>query len=195
MTDSTEHLSNRVENYIRYRPGYPVEVLQILREEMGFGPAWIVADIGSGTGISTKLFLDHGNLVYGVEPNREMREAAERLWAGRLNFHSIVGTAEETTLDEHSIDLAVAGQAFHWFDADRARREFMRILRPGGRVLLMWNTRHTGSTPFLRGYEALLQEFGTDYREVNHENIGEAHCGLFRLDAVPVSQAPQRAGV
>ncbi len=169
--DPTQRFSSRVENYVRYRPGYPADVLRMLTEETGFSPLAVVADVGAGTGISTRLFLDHGNTVFAVEPNDAMRAAAETLLRGEPRFHSKSGTAEATTLADHSIDYVVAGQAFHWFDVDRTRGEFLRVVRPGGWVVLMWNTRKTDTTPFLRGYEKLLLEFGTDYQEVNHANV------------------------
>ncbi|MGH8274461.1 MAG: class I SAM-dependent methyltransferase [Gammaproteobacteria bacterium] len=172
QTDSTRRFSNRVENYVRYRPGYPDGVLHVLREETGLNTASQIADIGSGTGISSELFLSNGNSVFGVEPNPEMRHVAEALLQGYPQFHSIDGTAEVTTLPGQSADYVIAGQAFHWFDMQKAKQEFIRILRPGGRAVLMWNSRRTNSTPFLRAYEALLQRYGTDYREVQHKNIG-----------------------
>jgi SAM-dependent methyltransferase len=167
VSDPTTRFSGRVESYVRYRPGYPDGVLPLLR----LAPESIIADVGSGTGISSELFLRAGHVVYGVEPNAEMRAAAETLLRGYPRFHSVAGSAEATTLPDASVDVAVAGQAFHWFDADRARAEFARILRPGGRVVLLWNTRHVDTTPFLRAYEALLQEFGTDYQAVRHDAI------------------------
>jgi SAM-dependent methyltransferase len=131
----------------------------------------MVADVGSGTGISAELFLRNGNTVYGVEPNADMRRAAESQLAGYANFHSVAATAEATTLDPASVDYVVSGQAFHWFDRTRARREFTRILRPHGWIVLFWNTR-IDSTPFLRAYESLLQKFGTDYQTVEHRQVG-----------------------
>ncbi len=172
MSDPTARFSGRVESYVRYRPGYPDGVLPILRAEAGLQPDLIVADVGSGTGISAEIFLRAGHTVYGVEPNDEMRAAAEKLLRDHPRFHSVAGSAEATTLARGSVDLVVAGQAFHWFDADRARAEFARILRPGGRVVLLWNTRHVDTTPFPRAFEALLQEFGTDYGEVRHDAVG-----------------------
>lgn len=169
--DPTRRFSDRVENYVRYRPGYPEGVLHILREETDLTPASAVADIGSGTGISSELFLRNGNPVFGVEPNPEMRRAAEALLQRYPKFRSISGTAEATTLPSRCVDHVIAGQAFHWFDTRKAKQEFARILRPGGRVVLLWNSRRTDSTPFLRAYEALLQRYGTDYREVQHKNI------------------------
>jgi SAM-dependent methyltransferase len=183
MSDSnpTDRFGNRVADYVATRPGYPPAVLDILRGAAGLMPTldFAVADIGSGTGLSTIPFLENGNLVFGVEPNREMRLAAEDLLAGWPNFCSVAGTAEATTLPDTSVDLVVAGQAFHWFDPPRARVEFRRILRLGGSVALMWNTRRLDTSPFLRAYEALLQRFGTDYREVVHTNVDQATLARF----------------
>jgi SAM-dependent methyltransferase len=117
-------------------------------------------------------FRRNGNPVVGVEPNAEMRAAGDRLLAGYPRFRRLPGTAEATGLPDGAVDYVVAGQAFHWFDRPAARREFVRVLRPGGWVVLLWNTRRTDATPFLRAYEAFLREHGTDYREVTHENLG-----------------------
>ena len=166
-TDHTGRFSTRVADYVKYRPGYPPAVLRLLEEECGLDSASVVADVGSGTGLLSELFLRNGNRVYGVEPNREMRGAGERLLAAYANFVSVDGRAEGTTLDDRSVDFVTAGQAFHWFDPPRARREFMRILRPGGWVVLVWNDRSTAGTPLLEDYERLLLEYGTDYKEVS----------------------------
>lgn len=164
--DSKERFSNRVENYVRYRPGYPRQVLQTLREECGLTPNSVVADVGSGTGILTKLFLENGNEVYGVEPNTRMREAGEEYLKSFPRFRSVNGTAESTTLASRSVDFVVAGQAFHWFDAQKACAEFARILKPDGWVAIVWNNREKDASPFLRDYESLLRTYGTDYEQV-----------------------------
>lgn len=168
---TVERFSNRVENYIKYRPTYPAEVLDLFRDEMNLRNDAVIADIGSGTGISAKLFLENGNTVFGVEPNAAMREAAENFLQDFPNFKSVDGTAENTNLENKSVDFVVAAQAFHWFDETETRKEFKRILRDKGFVVLMWNERQLDSTAFLRGYENLLIEFGTDYETVRHENI------------------------
>lgn len=168
-SNATSRFSDRVENYVRYRPGYPPEVLQTLTAECGLQPQHVVADIASGTGIWTRLLLDRGNLVYGVEPNAEMRAAGERLLCDYTRFRSIAGTAEATTLPGESVDFLTAAQAAHWFDRANARKEFTRILKPGGWLVLMWNERVTDSTPFLREYEQMLLQYGTDYEDVRHE--------------------------
>lgn len=174
-----ERFTDRVENYVRYRPRYPQGVIELLREEAGLVPGTVVADLGSGTGISAELFLENGNEVYAVEPNEAMRQAAEARLASNPRFHSIAGSAEATTLPEGSVHMVVAAQAFHWFDAGRTREECRRILRPGGVVVLMWNSRKTDTTLFLRAYEELLLQHGTDYRNVRHENITDARLTEF----------------
>jgi len=177
--DSTQRFSNRVADYVRYRPGYPRGILSILEAETGLSADSSVADVGSGTGISAELFLSHGNTVHAVEPNAEMRAAAEAALAKYPRFHSVVGTAEATTLANQSVDYVVAAQAFHWFNGESTRRESARILRPGGWVVLVWNTRRVDTTPFLRAYEALLQEFATDYQQVDHRNIDQEKLQRF----------------
>ena len=165
----TARFSDRVENYVRYRPGYPPEVLDLLRAECGLQPSHIIADIASGTGVLTRLLLDNGNSVFAVEPNTEMREMGMHELESYDRLVSVAGTAEETTLRSASVDFVTAAQAAHWFDLPRARAEFVRILRREGWCVLIWNERCTASTPFLRDYEQLLLTYGTDYKEVRHE--------------------------
>lgn len=174
MTDVTQRFSSRVEDYIKYRPGYPKAVIETLRSECGLSRDSVIADIGSGTGILTEMFLSNGAVVYGVEPNREMREAAERLLKDYPRFHSVAAKAEETTLDDASVGFVVAGQAFHWFDREKAKVEFTRILKPGGWVALIWNERVVDTTPFLVAYEQLLKDYSTDYEQVDHRRIDAA---------------------
>ncbi len=173
MPDPTQRFSSRVENYIKYRPGYPYEVLETLRSECGLTSDSIIADVGSGTGILTEMFLRNGNVVYGIEPNREMREAAERLLKDYPRFHSVAARAEETTLDDASADFITAGQSFHWFDREKTGEEFARILKPQGWVALIWNERVTTTTPFLIAYERLLKDYSTDYEQVDHRRVDE----------------------
>lgn len=171
--NTLNRFSNRVDNYIKFRPDYPVEISTFLKQQGLLNTDTVIADIGSGTGISSELFLKEGNTVYGIEPNKEMREAAERLLSKYKHFISVDATAEETTFNDQSIDLIIAGQAFHWFDKQKCKTEFKRILKPEGNVVLMWNDRRTDSTPFLQSYEDFIKMFATDYLEVNHKNIDE----------------------
>jgi SAM-dependent methyltransferase len=170
--NTKQRFSDRVENYIKYRPGYPDEIISTLQLEIGLMADDVVADIGSGTGISAKLFLENGNTVYGVEPNDAMREAAEGLLFSYENFTSVPGSSEDTKLESNSIDLIVCAQAFHWFDREKTKKEFYRIANSGAHLALIWNDRKA-SEPFHEGYEKIIQDFSTDYNEVSHRNISE----------------------
>jgi SAM-dependent methyltransferase len=172
--DSTRRFSDRVEDYVRYRPDYPAAILSAL----GVRADQMVADIGSGTGISTELFLRAGCQVYAVEPNDDMRAKAEELLATYPGFVSVDGTAEATGLAAGSFDLIVAGQAFHWFDPVRTREEMVRISRPGAVVALIWNERLM-TLPFEKEYEELILQYAGDYRTINHKNITDGQIRQF----------------
>jgi SAM-dependent methyltransferase len=172
--DSTRRFTDRVADYVRYRPGYPRDLLDWLRGEHGVTAAWEVADVGAGTGISSRLFLEAGHAVVAVEPNAAMRAAALEGLAAFPRFRAVDAPAEATTLPAASVDLVVAAQAFHWFDQEAVRREWRRILRPAGLALVLWNSRRTGGTPFLDGYEALLLAHATDYAQVAERYADEA---------------------
>jgi ubiquinone/menaquinone biosynthesis C-methylase UbiE len=177
----TQRFSSRVENYVRYRPGYPRAIVRVLERECGLTPACVVADVGSGTGLLTELFLAHGNRVFGVEPNPEMRAAGEHYLRAYRHFTSVAGSAEATTLPESSVDFVTAGQALHWFDRPQARREFTRVLKPGGHVALVWNERRPEASAFAAAYEDLLARFGTDATPVVHRRVDdEAIAAFFR---------------
>ena len=179
VQDPTTRFSSRVEQYVRYRPSYPKAILELLRKQCGLTSDSVVADVASGTGIFTRILLESGNRVFGVEPNAEMRRAGEEYLAAFPRFTSIAGTAESTTLPDHDVDFVTAAQAAHWFDRARARAEFVRILKPGGWAVLIWNERETDTTPFLRDYENLLLTYGTDYQEVRHERTTDEIAGFF----------------
>ena len=172
MTDPKQRFSGRVEDYARYRPGYPRGVLDLLTTECDLTRDAVVADIASGTGLLAELFLENGNRVFGVEPNDEMRRAGERHLEHHGTFASVAGTAEATTLDGGSVDFVVVGQAFHWFEPASTRSEFARILKPGGWVALLWNDPRRDATPFLAAYERLIQSYKTEeYKEF--DPVGE----------------------
>lgn len=193
--------SGRVADYVKYRPGYPVEILDLLASQCGLTPESVVADIGSGTGKLSQLFLENGNLVYGVEPNTGMREAAEQLFAEYATFESVDGSAELTRLPDECCDLIVAGQAFHWFKPEYARREFARILRSDGFVALIWNDRKTEGSAFSAEYDELLTAVAPDYRKtVDHKQFDIATLaaffgGPFRETQFPYSQAFDQNGL
>jgi SAM-dependent methyltransferase len=150
-----------------------------IKEITGLKPRHVIADIGSGTGLSALPFLQAGNTVIGIEPNDDMRRFGDEYLKTWKNFRSKKGTAEATNLKARSVDFILAAQAFHWFDADAARSEFRRILKAPGWVILTWNDRQTDTTPFLRDYESLLLKHGTDYATVNHRNIDDGRVAEF----------------
>lgn len=170
--ENTQRFSNRVENYVRYRPHYPLEIVSFLKNNIGLSSESIISDIGSGTGISSEIFLQNGNRVYAVEPNEEMRRAAEEIFNNNKNFISVNAKAESTSLPDNSIDVIVAGQAFHWFDKVKSKKEFQRIAACGANLVLMWNDRKL-DTSFQQAYEKILREFAVDYEKVNHRNVDE----------------------
>lgn len=178
MQNSTLRFSNRVEDYVKYRPHYPPEIVPELERQSLLTPGMKIADIGSGTGISSALFLQNGYPVWGVEPNREMRLKSQELLRAYPDFHAVNGTAEATTLPGNSTGLIVAGQAFHWFNREQCRSEFERILKPGGAVVLIWNERLT-STPFEKAYEQLIIHHGNHYLKVDHRNIDDTAIAQF----------------
>jgi ubiquinone/menaquinone biosynthesis C-methylase UbiE len=169
--DPKKRFSSRVEKYIKYRPSYPQEIIEFLKKKGILDSNSVIADIGSGTGILSQLFLKEGNIVYGIEPNIDMRKAGEKLLVNYSNFVSIGGSAEDTKLDENSIDIITAGQAFHWFNLEKARLEFIRILKPEGWVILIWNRRKKHTNEFLKEYEKFLLKFGTDYKAIEKRKL------------------------
>jgi SAM-dependent methyltransferase len=201
VTDPTERFSDRASDYVKARPSYPSEVLGILRAECALRERSVVADLGSGTGIFTRLLLDSGARVHAVEPNDEMRAAAERALGSNPRFSSVRGRAEATTLPKASVDLATAAQAFHWFDVEATRHEMYRIVRPGGHVALVWNDRDVTSTPFLRELESLLVAHCPKYPELQGKADAIAKfdsvfgAGRWKRSTVPNDQRLDREGL
>jgi len=166
FADAKQRFSSRVADYVRCRPGYPAALIGLLGDQCGLKPEHVIADIGSGTGLLSKVFLENGNCVIGVEPNAEMRAAGREFLAAHEKFSTVSGSAEATTLADGSVNFVTAAQAFHWFEPAATEREFRRILTPGGWVVVMWNERRIGETAFGRAYEDVLVRYGTDYAKV-----------------------------
>lgn len=197
--DSTQRFSARVEAYVKYRPGYPTAMLDYLATDLAMGSDASVADIGAGTGILTALLAPRVKTLWAVEPNPDMRGAAERLLAGMDNLHWLGGSAEATGIAAGTLDLVTVAQAFHWFDRAAFKQECRRVLKPGGSVALIWNDRLT-DTDFLKAYEAGLRAYSGDYEEVNHRNLDDADFaaffeGAYRLERFPNRQLFDLAGV
>ncbi len=169
--DPVARFSDRAEDYVKYRPHYSSQVVQSLQKACGLRPQHFIADVGCGTGLLAKIFLENGNRVVGVEPNREMRVAGETYLAKYSSFSMVDGSAEATGLADASADFVIAGQAFHWFLPDDTRIEFARIVKPQGWVVLVWHDRDTESTPFLRAYEEFVRRYSTDYEQVAHKYL------------------------
>ncbi|MGC4034966.1 MAG: class I SAM-dependent methyltransferase [Chitinophagaceae bacterium] len=178
QNNSTKRFSNRVEDYVKYRPGYPDEIVRWLEAEFSLSAKMIIADIGSGTGISSELFLRNNYKIIGVEPNKEMREMSIRLLSHNPHFKAIDGTAEASNLPDDSIDVIVSGHAFHWFDRQKTKPEFQRVLRDSAMVILIWNERLTSSA-FEKEYDQLIIKHGHDYMAVDHRNIDQQRIDSF----------------
>jgi ubiquinone/menaquinone biosynthesis C-methylase UbiE len=170
--------SKRVSDYVKYRPCYPTGVVFHLEKQYGITSQFIIADIGAGTGISSNLFLDNGYRVIAVEPNKEMRNAAIEKLKPFEKFSYTSGTAENTLLPDNSVDVIIVAQAFHWFDAAVVKKEFQRILKPGGIVVLIWNSRLVVSN-FDKELEELIFSFSIDYVEVGKRNIDDKNIYNF----------------
>ncbi|MHA2007259.1 MAG: class I SAM-dependent methyltransferase [Promethearchaeota archaeon] len=171
LFDPKKRFSSRVEDYIKHRPRYPPELIEFMRSSRLLSKEHILADVGSGTGILSENFLKNGNKVYCVEPNTEMRNAAERLLKDYPNFISIDGSAEDTNLHKNCVDIITAGQAFHWFDIKMTKIEFKKILKPYGYVALIWNNRRKTEKGFSCQYEQLIRKYGTDYHVVRSSEL------------------------
>jgi ubiquinone/menaquinone biosynthesis C-methylase UbiE len=180
MTNSKNRFDGRASNYVNYRPSYPQEAIEVIIAAGSLESGEKVADIGSGTGIFSELLVKAGFDVFAVEPNEHMRTAAEDLMKGHneARFHSVAGSAEQTTLDDHSVGVITAAQAFHWFDPETTRIEMQRILRHDGWLALIWNQRDT-RTPFQQAYEAVLRQYVPDYDHLVHTRINDGMIAEF----------------
>ena len=178
MKDATQRFSNRVDDYIKYRPKYPVEIIAILKQYIGLNANSIITDIGAGTGFLTELFLNNGNKTFAIEPNEAMRLGCKTLYGNSPYLFTIDGNAENTTLPNHSVDMIVAAQAFHWFDQQKAKAEFSRILKTGGNIVLVWNARKD-ELDFSREYDNILSRHIAEYTTLDHRNVSDKNIETF----------------
>ena len=163
----TERFSGRVEAYIAYRPRFPRGIITFLREHGALPEDAVVADVGAGTGMLAEIFLETGHRVIAVEPNAEMLQACRELASQRPALEVVEGTAEATTLPDASVDLIAVGRAMHWFDWPRAHREFERILRPGGWVLVATNGHRDSGAAVSNQLSEILRRWRTDSAEAD----------------------------
>jgi SAM-dependent methyltransferase len=198
--DPTRRFTVRAADYARYRPSYPSRLYDRLAASCALDRHWRIADIGCGTGLLAERFLERGNAVVGVEPNDAMREAGETSLGRFARFRSVARSAEDTGLDGRSVDMIVVGQAFHWFDADRAGTEFARILDHDGWIVLVWNERVLESE-FQRQYERLVEDNAPEYRTViaSHIDAGKVarvfSGGRYLRESLPNRQQLDRRGL
>jgi SAM-dependent methyltransferase len=192
-TDATGNFTGRADGYARYRPDYPEDYVDYLKKATGLAEGHAVADVGSGTGILSAQLLARGLKVFAVEPNADMRETAERRLGAEPAIVSVCGKAENTTLEEGSVGLVTAAQAFHWFDRDGFGKECRRILMPGAKVALVWNSRELGS-PVVQENDEIIRKYchgflgfgggtaGSPEAVVSFFRSGTCECRTFRND-------------
>ena len=165
--------------YFRYRPTYPEELMDTITKETGLNPKWVVADIGSGTGILSTLFIEHGNQVKCVEPNDEMRQKSLEILSTRGKVEFIKGTGENTNLPDSSVDLVACGQSFHWLDRRLAKKEFTRILRGRKWVALVWNDRVNEPGTFTGEYESVVRRYSKAYHSTGSTVLSSKNISSF----------------
>ncbi|WP_353128221.1 class I SAM-dependent methyltransferase [Parapedobacter pyrenivorans] len=182
--DSVRRFSFRAENYDKFRPNYPEALIDFLQASIPIQADHVIADIAAGTGIFTEQVAAWGNQVYVVEPNPYMRQIAIRRLAGfeRCIFQD--GTAESTGLPDHSVDVIVSAQAFHWFDPVKAKAEFRRVGRNAPQVAIVWNLRNTDS-PFEVEYERFIRTYAVDYLNVSQRKMSTEDVLSFFAPVIP----------
>ncbi len=166
FADSTTRFSTKAGVYAKARPRYPASVVTFLESQGVLKQGDVIVDLGSGTGLSAQPFLDAEYSVIGIEPNDAMRAEGNRYLASYPRFRAISGKAEATSLKDHTADVVLAGQVFHYFDIEKTRAEAQRILRSPGWFVAMWNHRNHQSTQLHQQYEALLRRYCPEYHKL-----------------------------
>jgi SAM-dependent methyltransferase len=175
--ENKERFTNRVAAYITSRPGYPDSGIDWIIEQSHISTNSIIADIGAGTGISSKYFTEKGYKVFGIEPNEAMRQASIT-YVNHPRYEAIAGDDTNTGLAENSVDLIISAQAFHWFDSQKFKKECARILKPLGHVAILWNDR-TEDDHLQKAYTKLIDDFNIDYYKVSQLNFEDQHLKEF----------------
>ena len=173
MQKPSDRFTQTVQDYVKINPFYLEDVLRFLVDECQLSKHRTIAGIGTGTGFVSRLLLEYGNVVYGVEANPLMRDTMIEEFRRYPSFSGVDGTAENTSLDNKSIDIIMAGTAFHWFDLEKTKAEFKRVLKPQGWVLLIWNVRNPFKTDFLIDYENYILKHGKDFRKGNENKTDD----------------------
>ncbi len=178
MKNNVASFTGRVEEYAKYRPGYPEQIVSLLESKIEFDQSKDIADVGCGTGKLSRVFLNNGNLVFGVEPNDEMRMKSEKLLSKFINFISVEGTAENTMLATNSVDVITVGQAFHWFDLKKTKKEFKRILKKDGYVVIVWNERKNASQ-VMKAVNKILLSLNQEHEEAEKNLVDKNLLNTF----------------
>ena len=164
--DLKARFADRAEVYHRYRSKFPPELLEFLRDRCGLDAHSVIADIGAGTGILAELFLANGNRTFAVEPNAEMLALCRGLCDIYPQLTCVQASAESTTLPDASVDIVAVGRALHWFDLPAAKREFQRVLIPGGWLAVMGNIWERETGAFATEYDAVVLKHARDLSQV-----------------------------
>ncbi|MEE1013816.1 MAG: class I SAM-dependent methyltransferase [Clostridia bacterium] len=186
--NNTKRFDGKGEIYAKARPKYATELFEYMKSELNIPQGSVFADIGSGTGIFTEQLLEKGYRVYAVEPNEDMRKQAEAKLSNNNFFVSVNGTDSNTNIADNSVDYISIAQAFHWFDADAFRKECNRILKPNGKIMIVYNSRDidaacTKALAELRSeYNSEFHGFSNGISDEKCKAFFNGNCDVFRMD-------------
>lgn len=186
--NNTTRFNGKGEIYAKARPNYAAELFAYMKNILHISDGSVFADIGSGTGIFSEHLLNNGYFVYAVEPNADMRKKAEEKLSEYKGFTSVDGMDSNTTLSEQTIDCIMVAQAFHWFDADAFKKECQRILKPNGKIIIIYNSRDEdaectkGLAELRRKYNPKFHGFSNGISEEKCIAFFDGNCDVFRTD-------------